>query len=415
MSSSGSGATGRHAAGDALVVVPRTGPARAMARRNFGQGDFSEAWLRDAIFAHPNALPLREIDPAGLPLVPVCTELTVSVGRIDAVFIDQRGRLTLVECKLWQNPEARRKVVAQILDYAAELSRWTYADLQRQVAISLGRPGNSLFEKVAAAVPGVDEAAFVDGVSRGLQEGDFTLIVLGDGIRAETHQIAEYLVDHGRLKFRFGLVEVAIYDLPDGSVALHPRVRARTELVRREIFVPRFILGQADGGEASAADEPDSAAPGETPGRRVSEQVREADRAFWDPFLRALHLDDPEQPVPLSGGIENRRFRLPMGAWITAWRTGSAGANRIGVMFRLPRDAHELREELAAGRAAILAGLPPGAHWDEDGTFHNEMAIADINDPASWDEQRRALAGWINAYINVFRPWLLRLAARGSD
>lgn len=415
MSSTGSGATGRHAAGDALIVMPRTGPARAMARRNLGQGAFSEAWLRDAIFAHPNALPLREIDPAGLPLVPVCTELTVSVGRIDAVFIDQRGRLTLVECKLWQNPEARRKVVAQILDYAAELSRWTYADLQRQVAISLGQPGNRLFEKVAATVPDLDEAAFVDGVSRGLQEGDFTLIVLGDGIRTETHRIADYLVDHGRLKFRFGLVEVAIYDLADGAVALHPRVRARTELVRREILVPRYIPGEADGDDAAAADGPDNAAPGEVPERRVSERARQADRAFWDPFLRALRLDDPEQPVPVSGGIENRRFRLPMGAWITAWRTGRPGANRIGVMFRLPRDAHELREELAAERAAILAELPPGTRWDEDGTVSSEMAVADINDPASWDEQRRALTGWINAYVNVFRPLLSRLAARGAD
>ncbi len=34
----------------------------------------------------------------------------------------------LVEAKLWRNPEARRKVIGQILDYAKELSRWNYED-----------------------------------------------------------------------------------------------------------------------------------------------------------------------------------------------------------------------------------------------------------------------------------------------
>ena len=29
----------------------------------------------------------------------------------------------LIECKLWRNPEARREVVGQILDYAKVLTR----------------------------------------------------------------------------------------------------------------------------------------------------------------------------------------------------------------------------------------------------------------------------------------------------
>src|SRR6516225_9199801 len=43
----------------------------------------------------------------------------------------------LVECKLWKNPEARRQVVAQTLDYVSALSRWSYADLQAKVAAAL--------------------------------------------------------------------------------------------------------------------------------------------------------------------------------------------------------------------------------------------------------------------------------------
>ena len=43
------------------------------------------------------------------------------------------GYLTLVETKLWRNPEARRTVVAQIIDYASHLSTWTYDDLRQAV------------------------------------------------------------------------------------------------------------------------------------------------------------------------------------------------------------------------------------------------------------------------------------------
>src|SRR6187402_2103650 len=93
----------------------------------------SEAWLRDTLHANPDILPVSDIDPAFTPLCPLCTELSTNAGPIDNVFINATGRLTLVECKLWRNPESRRKVVAQILDYAKELSRWSYSDLQARV------------------------------------------------------------------------------------------------------------------------------------------------------------------------------------------------------------------------------------------------------------------------------------------
>jgi len=55
------------------------------------------------------------------------------------ILYENGGRLAVVEVKLWRNPEARRKVVAQILDYAKELSNWDYEDLQREVSKRVGR------------------------------------------------------------------------------------------------------------------------------------------------------------------------------------------------------------------------------------------------------------------------------------
>ncbi|PRY69866.1 hypothetical protein [Halomonas ventosae] len=126
----------------------------------------NEAWLRDLLADNPDLLPIEEVDPSFAPLVPLCTELSTEAGPVDAVFISPSGRLTLVECKLWRNPEARRKVIAQILDYTRAVSQWSYADLQRRVAAATGRKGNVPFEAARELQPDLDEAAFVDATAR---------------------------------------------------------------------------------------------------------------------------------------------------------------------------------------------------------------------------------------------------------
>jgi hypothetical protein len=113
----------------------------------------------------------------------------------------------LVECKLWRNPEGRREVVGQILDYAKELSRWSSADLQREVSICLKqRDGNPMLDLVRAAYPAVDEMEFNDSLTLNLRKGRFLLLIVGDGIRAGVEAIAEYLQAHAGLHFSLGLM-----------------------------------------------------------------------------------------------------------------------------------------------------------------------------------------------------------------
>jgi hypothetical protein len=42
------------------------------------------------------------------------------------ILINPDGRICLVECKLWHNPESVREVVGQILDYAAVVAALSY-------------------------------------------------------------------------------------------------------------------------------------------------------------------------------------------------------------------------------------------------------------------------------------------------
>jgi hypothetical protein len=134
----------------------------------------NEGWLRDTLFENPEIIPVNDIDSTFGPLVPLCKELRTEAGQIDAVFINERGRLTIVECKLWKNPQARREVVAQALHYFSAISGWSYADLQRQVAAAVGSQGNIPFELVRKHSGGnLRERKFVDAVSRSLREGRF--------------------------------------------------------------------------------------------------------------------------------------------------------------------------------------------------------------------------------------------------
>ena len=136
----------------------------AMARRLFARNDLRSAKLPGATklgsatryLRYPDLLPLRDIDPSSDPYSTVY-RMRTEAGPLDIAFINQFGRLTLVECKLWRNPEARRKVVAQTLDYARAVSRWSYSDLQRQVAAASGRHGNVPFETTLAQNPGLIE------------------------------------------------------------------------------------------------------------------------------------------------------------------------------------------------------------------------------------------------------------------
>jgi hypothetical protein len=106
----------------------------------------SEADIQALVHAHPACLPIAEIDPMFSGPVPICTELKTLAGAIDNFMVTPSGLPVLVECKLWRNPEGRREVVGQIIDYAKELSRWSSSDLQREVNRRLKRDGNPLLE-----------------------------------------------------------------------------------------------------------------------------------------------------------------------------------------------------------------------------------------------------------------------------
>ena len=359
----------------------------------------NEAWLRDLLADNPDLLPIEEVDPSFAPLVPLCTELSTEAGPVDAAFISPTGRLTLVECKLWRNPEARRKVIAQILDYARAVSRWSYADLQRQVAAATGRKGNVPFEAARELQPDLEEAAFVDATARALREGRFLLLIAGDGIREGITSMAELITRNAALGFSFGLVEVALYEFGDCGLVVQPRVVAKTETIERT-----FVHVQADdnGVLREVADETES--------RGESTSVAD-ERAWWEPLTR-IAFDDPEQEPPSYRVRNHVRVPLPYpGVWLTAFR--SMGDGICGVFFTGAKtEAQQVLDRLNEAREQILAELPEGTDNRRSSGQLGYASYAQLSDFASDDECREWLAQQLNHFVNVFRPRLKAMAKK---
>ena len=241
-------------------------------------GSINEYKLQELLFCHPQTLPIKAIDPAYEGLVPICRELNTNAGFLDALYANFLGKLVLVEFKLWRNQQARREVIGQILDYAKEVASWDYEDLQREVSLNTGMNGNVLYEKVRKENSNLNEAEFVDNVSRHLKRGEFLLLIVGDGIREGVENIVDFVQRHSGLHFNLALVEAALYRDNAQNLIVHPRVLARTEIVQR------FVI-EGDIGAVVPADLEESRDDQELPYEK--ENLR-----FWNAVLKDFSFSD---------------------------------------------------------------------------------------------------------------------------
>ncbi len=200
---------------------------------------FDENWLQGFIFKNHHSMPINEIEPVFGPLIPVCRELPTKAGPVDMLFVNSSGLLTLVECKLWRNPEARREVVGQILDYAKEISQWSYETLEEAIRKAEFKNGSPLYDLVARNAEEVDERDFIDSVTRNLRRGRFLLLLIGDGIRENVEQITDFLDKYAHLNFSLALVEYGVFALPgqtQDEFIILPRLVTQTIEIERAAF-----------------------------------------------------------------------------------------------------------------------------------------------------------------------------------
>jgi len=163
--------------------------------RELQQGYASELELQRFLLQYAELIPLDEIDLATAPLLCIGFEVNVASGSQDVLYLDMTGMLTIVETKLKKNPEARREVVGQILEYAADTSNWTISDLEERAnkffsgkdcpPEYFGRSLSEVVEKFLFATDslspdGFSYETFSDSVKANIERGHLRLIIAVD-------------------------------------------------------------------------------------------------------------------------------------------------------------------------------------------------------------------------------------------
>jgi hypothetical protein len=375
------------------------------------EGNFDEKWLQEQIFEDISLLNVIDPDFEKIAIIPLCQEFSLhdSVRNVflDILAVTATGRLVLVECKLWKNPQARREVVAQIFEYASLLKSLSYGDLVAKLKKSIQSgtedPILHQFKKYGIEF---DEARLIDNISYSLKMANFQLVIAGDGIRADLVNLTKNTNFSGVIG-DLSLLEIGLYQSSQGSIILVPSVPAKTETIVKTIIL------SADGAPVSF-DEEGEIRNTEGITSRVGDEVKAANQKFWDKFIKKSRFDHPDQSPPRRGGSNWVKvdFPDPFG-WITAYR--GATNNRLGVFAGVSdgnaekaRDFFFARETLIKeqlGEEIKLEFITDQKSWG-NGFFiaMTNYDIEDIYNEKSVKAQLSWLSASLNNFVNCLRP-----------
>lgn len=162
----------------------------------------NEAALQKILYESPEIIPLEKlgenwtkpklfIKEAGLP----------GSGNTDLIGIDEDGGITIIECKLATNADIRRKVIGQVLEYAAYLWQLPYEEFDRICSKAEGWGDKGLTdvmrEKTTENRESWSDESFRRRVSSTLDKGNFLLIIAVDALNDELRRVIQFLNSRG--------------------------------------------------------------------------------------------------------------------------------------------------------------------------------------------------------------------------
>jgi len=152
-------------------------------------------------------------------------ELCIKSGHLDLLLVSAKGDIIIVETKLAKNPEIRREVVGQIIDYVVSLSKLSYHELDE------ASKNNRLSDVVNDIDTELDLPPIIDG---NLRNSNIDLIIAVDKVDERNENLVEivhWLSDYTEL--RIELVEIRKYKDKD-----------------RELFSSTYIVKSSEKNES---------------------------------------------------------------------------------------------------------------------------------------------------------------------
>ena len=224
---------------DQLFVIEEGGKLRSEPWRSMRDGVLGkslEDGLQALIEQYPQVIPGTQIEPGSdnpPKFVLLFREMPVGSWSLDLLLVDQFGVPTLVEAKLIENPESRRSVVGQILEYAANAaSEWGNGRLQQKAAEYWAKKDRTLEDVLREIIDDVDNFdidKFWEKVEQNLAKGKMRLLVATDRLRPEVRRIIEYLNGETKNIEILGL-ELRCYGTSTTSLILSPLVVGQTQV-----------------------------------------------------------------------------------------------------------------------------------------------------------------------------------------
>ncbi|MFC2038632.1 hypothetical protein ACFLUG_02565 [Chloroflexota bacterium] len=171
----------------------------------------NESELQSYLKQYPELIPLEEIMDNPPRLVCIGEEVEVPSGYIDLLYIDEDGTLTIVETKLERNPEIRRKVIGQIMEYASQVVEWSIDDVYSRAEAFLGR---SLEEVLWEKNSDLSTEIFRNNLINKLQRGQMRLVIAVDEIVEILRTTVTFLNSNSNLEIL--LLQVSCFN--DGDI-----------------------------------------------------------------------------------------------------------------------------------------------------------------------------------------------------
>jgi len=181
-------------------------------------GEFSnEEELEKVLMDHPKLLQddneAEDEDATAIAFVARQLDLPEGAGILDLLFVSRDGLPIAVEVKLGANPEARRKVVGQAIDYLSALTSLTVDELDERV-------GGRLRQELQRFTPDDDEGfeRLWRGVGTNLRAGKARLVVALDDAPPALERIFRFLTDASKGELDVQLLTVQQYPDKAGKI-----------------------------------------------------------------------------------------------------------------------------------------------------------------------------------------------------
>lgn len=334
----------------------------------------SEDLLQRLLADHPAFLSSALGANGGLLLIrreqSVPDEMT-GAGRwsLDHLFVDREGVPVLVEVKRASDTRARREVVAQMLDYAANgVAYWPVEGIIDAFSTTVTNSGADPDKVISEFLGGDDPEAFWKRVDANLRSGRVRMVFLADSVGKELRRIVEFLNEQMR-PAEVWAVEVIQYVNESGIRTLVPTRLGATERAQsaKALVTQRMPMDLADWFNALAAQHGNEAQAG---ANRMLDWYRDRDLNFRvadsrDSVTTAIRLPTGRQIVPffLRRSTANFEFSLQNLKSVDLYSSDEA---RIALLQRIKQAFPTLRiaTTLPTGWPSIpLAALVRDEVW----------------------------------------------------